>query len=237
MAWYDFIGDILTGGQTAMARETGRGMEAATEEERRYLDMLKGEYAPYLGAGREAVGEYLPAIQAMGDPQAFYSRMMTGYEESPQAQLAREEGLRAMEQGAAASGMTGSGELLRNMLKYGQQLSAADQEQWLKDMMGIYGGYTGGLGQIAGAGQQAAGTYGQLAGAGVTNIADLLAQQGAVKGMGAQALYGIPKDIAEMAMKAAGMSGMTGVPGAGMGGAGGYGSSLMGAAGSPGLLQ
>ena len=175
---FDFITDILGGGARKGYETMGRALGEATGQEQQYLDYLKGQYKPYLTTGGEAAGEYLPAIQAMSDPQQFYSQMMSGYEESPQAQLAREEGIRAATQGASASGMLGSGELMKGLQRFGSQLSAADQQSWLENMEKIYGGYTGGLADIAGRGTQALSSFAPVGASVTSDISNLMAQKG-----------------------------------------------------------
>jgi len=189
MGFWDVAENIYTGGASGYYDRAREGIDQATEEQRWLQEMLSGEYDPYLSAGKTAIGEYLPAIQAMGDPSAFYNQMLSGYEESPAAQLARQEGLQAMQQGASASGMIGSGEFLKNMLKYGQQLTSADERQYFDNMMDIYGQYTGGLQNISSGGQQALGTYGGLSEGVSSNISDLLAQRGVLSGAKTAAPY------------------------------------------------
>lgn len=218
MAMFDFLTDILGGGARKGYETMGRALGEATGQEQQYLDYLKGQYEPYMGAGREATGEYLPAIQAMGDPQAFYARMMTGYEESPQAQLAREEGIRAATQGASASGMLGSGELMKSLQRYGSQLSAADQQRWLENMEKIYGGYTGGLADISGRGVQALGSFAPVGATVTSDISNLMAQKGMARAGEQMARYqpyqqliGSAISDGDMGRSLMGLMGLTGV--------------------------
>ncbi len=221
MGVFDFGMDVLTGGGYGAARGEQQAAERSAEEMRQLREQFGGYYDPYISAGGTAISEYLPSIQRMADPQQFYSQMMQGYQTSPQAQLALEEGTRAATQGASASGMLGSGEMMKGLQKYGQQLTAADEQQWLQNMLGIYGGYTGGLSEISGMGEQAIGQYGQLATTQTSNIADLMAQAAQSRGeAGVFAMKPFQQAIG---------GGISGFQESGMGGImGGAGSALLG---------
>lgn len=220
MGLFDFGMDVLTGGGYGAARGQQEAAERSAEEMRQLREQFGGYYDPYISAGQGAISDYSGAIGAMADPQQFYSQMMQGYQTSPQAQLALEEGTRAATQGASASGMLGSGEMLKGLQQYGQQLTAADEQQWLQNMLGIYGGYTGGLSDIAGQGSQALGQYGQLARGQTSDIADLMAQAAQSRGeAGVFAMKPLQQAIGGFA------SGMSGGMGSAMSGAG---SALLG---------
>lgn len=220
MALFDFVTNLLSGGKSAGLEKMLGGLGKAQTRESDFLDYLKGQYQPYLSAGQTALGEYLPAIEEMRDPQQFYQQMMGGYETSPQAQRAMEEGIRAATQGAAAAGGLGGGELLKNLQERGQQLTAEDQQRWLNTMMGIRGGYTGGLENLIGGGRQALSSFAPTGTAITGDIADLLAQQGMGRGALSQARYQPWTDWLG--------KGMSMVGGAATGGLGGGAGSLMG---------
>ena len=212
MAFFDFLTDILGGGQRGASRDVRRGLEQAGQTESEFLDYLKQQFSPYMQAGQQAVGEYLPAIEEMRDPQAFYEQMMTGYETSPEAQMAIEEGTRAATQGAAAAGGLGGGQLLKDLQKYGQKLSAADQQQWLQNMMGIRSGYTGGLETLMGGGQQALSTFAPTGTALTGDLASILGQTGIARGQEHIAGY---KPYMDWLSKGASMVGSAATGGAG----------------------
>lgn len=215
MAIFDFITNLLGGGARGAYGAMERGAEEAAATEQAYLDYLKRQYAPYLGAGRRAVGEYFPAIEEMRVPQTFYEQMMGGYEMSPETRMAIEEGTRAATQAASAAGTLGGGELLKNLQRYGQQLSAADQQRWLENMLRIRGGYTGGLETLMGGGRQALASLAPV-GAGITgDIADLITQRAQARGAKQIATYSPYTQ-----WLGRGVSMLTGMGGGGMGAGG-----------------
>lgn len=220
MGLFDFGMDVLTGGGYGAARGEQEAAERSAEEMRQLREQFGEYYDPYISAGGTAISEYLPSIQRMADPQQFYSQMMKGYQTSPEAQLALEEGTRAATQGASAAGMLGSGEMLKGLQKYGQQLTAADEDQWLQNMLGIYGGYTGGLSEISGMGEQALGQYGTMATKQTSSIADLMEQ--AAKSRGEAGVFAM-KPLQQLISGFA--SGMSGGMGSAMAGGG---SALLG---------
>lgn len=236
MALFDFITNLMGGGELGLHREARRGLERAGTREQEFLDYLRGQFEPYAETGRQAMGEYFPAIEAMREPQQFYEQMMSGYEMSPETQMAIEEGTRAATQAAAARGGLGGGQLLKDLQRYGQQMAAADQQRWLKNMLGIYGGYTGGLESLIGGGRQALGTLAPVGAGMEEDIAKTIAQIGMGRGMESMARYQpyskwFGTGMADVAsMLGGGMGGMAGMFG-GAGGAGGAGQ-LMGLAGA-----
>lgn len=182
MGLFNFVTDLLSGGGYGAAKDVRKGLEKAGTTESDFLNYLKQQFGPYMQAGQQALGEYYPAIEEMRNPQEFYAQMMEGYEQSPAAQMAIEEGTRAATQGAAASGGLGGGQLLKDLQGYGQKLSAADQQQWLNNMMGIRSGYTGGLQNLMTGGQQALSTFAPTGTALTGDLASILGQTGIAQG-------------------------------------------------------
>lgn len=218
MSVFDFVTNVLGGGKVSGIGHALSGLGKAKDVESGFLDYLKGQYSPYLQAGQQAIGEYLPAIEEMRDPQAFYEQMMGGYETSPETQRAMQEGIRAASQGALAGGI-GGGQMMKELEEYGRTLTAEDQQRWLNQMMGIRSGYTGGLENLIGGGRQALSSFAPTGAAITGDIADIIAQQGIGRGAQSQARYAPYLD-----WLGKGMSMVGGAATGGMGGAG----SLMG---------
>ena len=223
MAFFDFLTNILGGGQLGAIKHAERGLGEARGQETEFLDYLKGQYSPYMEAGRTAVGEYLPAIEEMRDPQAFLQQMMTGYETSPTAQRSMEEGIRAATQGSLAGGI-GGGQMMKELQERGQTLTAEDQDRWLNKMMNIRGGYTGGLENLMSGGRQAISSFAPTGTAMTGDIANLITQQALGRGAESTARY---KPYMDWLGK-----GMSMVGGAATGGMGGGAGQLMGVMGA-----
>lgn len=188
MAFFDFLTNILGGGQLSGIRHAERGLEEARGQESEFLESLRGDYAPYMEAGRTAVGEYLPAIEEMRDPQTFFEQMMKGYETSPTAQRSMDEGIRAATQGSLAGGI-GGGQMMKELEEFGRTLTAEDQDRWFNTMMGIRGGYTGGLENLMSGGRQAISSFAPVGASMTGDIADMIAQQGLGRGAESTARY------------------------------------------------
>ena len=173
-------------------RQAQEQLKPYTEAGARGLEGMEG----YLGEQAQTLGQYgQPAdwmYRQMGaSPQDFYQTLMGGYEESPQYQQQLEAMERAIANAAAASGMTGSGSFYDTWQRGAKDVLAADQQQWLENMLrstqqqqsylGDYRGqqaqYLQGMQNLAGMGQGAAGSMGQaqIAEAQAKALADPLA--------------------------------------------------------------
>lgn len=173
----DVVDTLFGGGQARGYRDLGaqlqRGVGALQTGERG----AEEAYAPYLEAGRGALGQYQQALAQGQDPGALYSQLMSGYQESPLAKFQTEQATRAASRGAAAAGMLGSGAHQSALENLASQISSRDMQNYLNTLLGIRGQTLGGLGGLAqtgfgaaggvgglrsGLGQQLAGQYGQL---------------------------------------------------------------------------
>jgi hypothetical protein len=135
---------------------------AAIAEERRQFDLSRSDLAPWRAAG----GQAITAGNAMLQPGYDYTA-------SPGYQWRLNEGLRGVENSAAAKGLLQSGGTLKGIDKFGQGFAANDfQDQFNREMA------------VAGGGQQAT-QAGVAAGQNTANsIADLLTQSGNAKASG-----------------------------------------------------
>lgn len=127
------------------------GREAIAEERRQY-DLTRQDMMPWTQAGGAAIG----AGAAMLQP---------GYDHttSPGYQFRFDEGMRGVEGSAAAKGLLMSGGALKDIVRFGQGTAAADfNDQFNRQM------------SIAGGGQQAVTSLGQLGGQMAGNISNTL---------------------------------------------------------------
>lgn len=70
-------------------------------------------------------------------PYEAYEEMMAPYMMSPQAQYQIDQMQKAADRGASASGMLGSGTYFDKLQRNQQDIVAQDQDNWLKNMMGV----------------------------------------------------------------------------------------------------
>lgn len=110
----------------------------------------QGALAPWINSGSNNYNQYQQAVGQMQNPASFYQSMMSGYQETPQAQQQIQQGIKDANAATAASGMQGSGAEQTALQKQGQQIVSADQQNYLNNMMGIWGKYLGGMGGLQG---------------------------------------------------------------------------------------
>jgi hypothetical protein len=94
----------------------------------------------YLGQQKKTLSRYGEPADWMyrqigATPQEYYQTLMGGYETSPQYQQQLEAMERAIANAAAASGMTGSGSFYDTWQRGARDILAADQQQWLENML------------------------------------------------------------------------------------------------------
>jgi hypothetical protein len=159
----DIAGAIIGGNASKKAAKAQErmGREAIAEERRQY-DLTRQDLAPW----RQAGGAAIQAGAAMLQPGYDYTA-------SPGYQFRFNEGQRAVEGGAASKGMLMSGGTLKDLTRFGQGVAADDFNDQFNRQMAIAGG-----------GQQAATSLGQLGGAMAGRIGDTLTGIGNARASG-----------------------------------------------------
>lgn len=174
-----FIGDILgdTIGGITGAKQAGQAAEAAgrtqaamaekgIEEQRRQFDALVELMAPYVTAGTGAMGQQQALIGLQG-PGA-QQEAISGFEQSPLFQSMTQQGENAILQNASATGGLRGGNVQAALSQFRPQVLNALIEQQYNRLGGLST-----LGQASATGQAAQGMES------ASNIANLLANQGA----------------------------------------------------------
>lgn len=181
------------------SRAQQRATEAATAEQRRQYDLSREDYAPYreigLNAWNALAAQYgLPGYSAPQaapsysfDPEtgqfsqqggqapagAPATRDLSAFYASPGYQFRRDEGMRGLEQSAAARGGAFSGNAMRGLANFNSGL--ASQE---------YGNFIGGLQSLAGVGQSATNANAQMGAQTASNIGNLQMAGGEARASG-----------------------------------------------------
>ena len=201
-----FWDNLFGGGQGAANKDIQDAIAKAEQEmQQQYqqgrsdisgaLSGAQGGLNPYMQAGVGGLGAYQNALAGMADPQAYYNKIMSGYQESPTAQYQQQQAIKAATSAGTASGTLGSGELGRQMEQQSQQISSQDMQNYLNNVLGINNQYLSGESGLAGMGQQAAnqsGQWGMNAGEDLARMAsqygidegNLIGQMGQAKGQG-----------------------------------------------------
>ena len=111
-------GSAIQAGATKSAQSSANAAQAAAEERAR------ADLAPYNTAGQHALTATQDAAGLNGQPG--YDAAMAGFHTSPGYQFSLDQGLRAVDAGAAANGLLRSGATLKAEQTFGTGL--ADQE-------------------------------------------------------------------------------------------------------------
>jgi len=160
----------------AMSQPQYQAIASATSE----LESLQAQEAQRVAKEQEAYEQsrrlaesYNRGLAAIGGPQAVE------YTQSPGYQFRLDEGMKAIERGAAARGRVDSGETMKALQQYGQGLAAQDYEAFEQKQKADYYNYLAAL-----SGQSGQSAAGQAAGLGASSAAGAAN----IIGRGAQAL-------------------------------------------------
>lgn len=167
---------IIAGNKAAKAQVTSAN--AAIANEKQQSDQTRADFAPWREAGGLALGGLTRAYGLTGTGGGSPGAVGTeqgqpdtgaygGFFASPGYQFRRDEGLKAIDRGAAASGRLGSGATIKAEQRYGDGLAASE-----------YDAYTSRLAQLAGLGQSATAGTAAAGSTAAGNISSALIQSG-----------------------------------------------------------
>ena len=149
--------------------DSGKPYDKAMEQYQQFANLAQGTQQPYLNAGTGAIGDYQKWLKGQQDPSKFINNMMGQYQISPYAQYLTQQAQRAGQNAASASGLMGSTPFLEQMQQNASNISSADMNQWLQNVLGINTQY--------GQGQQNLMQGGQNAANSLTNMYNQMGQQ------------------------------------------------------------
>jgi|SRR5271154_4192488 len=149
----------ISGGASGMkgGKDASNIMNQGIDWAKNAFNQGVGGLTPYNQAGQGAISDLQKYLQQFKDPTGYINGIMKNWQMSPQAQLQLQQGTKSANQASAASGMSGSGAAQKALMNYGQQVTNADQQQYLNNIMGINQNYAGGLNSLAGIGLNAGG--------------------------------------------------------------------------------
>jgi hypothetical protein len=155
------INDLYGQGIDAGNQYFGQGLQAGNNAYNQAVNPLQG----YVPGGQNAFNRQAALSGAMGtDAQA---QAMQNWQEGPEQAFLREQGERSVTRNAAAMGGLGSGNVMKELNRFGTGLAAQDFQNSFNR-----------LGNVSGMGLQAAGQVGALRGAQGQMNANMGAQQG-----------------------------------------------------------
>ena len=78
--------------------------------------------------------DYQDWLQTQKDPSKFINDQMANYQESPYAHYLQQQSMRAGQNAASASGLSGSTPLMQQMQQNSGQIASGDMNQWLQNV-------------------------------------------------------------------------------------------------------
>lgn len=133
---------VASQGARSAANAQARSADAASAEQARQYDQTRADFAPWRDAGNTA-------LKALADPNKNFMA-------SPDYAFTKAEGMRGIEQSAAARGGAFSGNALRNLDQFNSNLASTQFGDWWNRQAGLAGVGQQATGSTAAAGQNAA---------------------------------------------------------------------------------
>lgn len=106
-------------------------------------------YKEYLDKSTNAFNTFRDILDREKDPSAFVNKLMGDYQESPWAKNLQTNARRAAINAGSASGLTGSTPLMNQISQNASNISSEDQQNWLKNVLGVNSEYLSGSSHIA----------------------------------------------------------------------------------------
>lgn len=150
-----FLGGLggLFGG---MFGNSDKPYDAAMQQYQQWANKGQQTQQPYLDAGTGAIGDYQKWLQSQQDPSKFINDQMKNYQTSDYAKNLQQQSMNAGQNAASASGLMGSTPLMQQLQNNAGQITSADQNQWLQNVLGINTQYGQGENNLMQSGQNAA---------------------------------------------------------------------------------
>lgn len=146
------LGGLLGG----LFGDSGSPYGDAMKQYQEWANKAQNVQNPFLNAGTGAIGDYQKWLQGQQDPSKFINVLMNQYQESPFAKYQQQQGIRAGQNAASASGLIGSTPFAQQLQQNAQNISSQDQNQWLQNVLGINTQYGQGQQNLINGGQNAA---------------------------------------------------------------------------------
>jgi hypothetical protein len=217
---------LFGGGGGAAGEDIAQAAQQGISTEKDFLAKALGLLEPFRKGGVGALGDLQGIFAQEKDPTAFVNNILSQYQESPGEKFIKEQGIKAGQQAAEASGQQGSGAEQEALAKFATGLASQDQQRFLQNVLGVQQQRTGGLENLFSGGLSAAGQGAGATTSAANAIANLLGQVGKGKAMSDEAsaggLSGLLGDIG--GALTGGILGHKGLLGKGIGG--GLGSLL-----------
>lgn len=122
------IGSMVAGNEAAGAQRDAAN--TAADVQRQALAQMQQNQQPYMGAGQDALAQY-QALLASGQlsPQFSFNPTMAQLEQTPGYQFAMQQGLKGVQNSAAAKGLGYSGAQIKGAENFGTGLASQTYQQ------------------------------------------------------------------------------------------------------------
>lgn len=151
---------------------SGAPYQAAGNEYQNWMNKGIGAYNPYYNAGVDSIGKYQNALNGMSNPSQFINNLMNQYQQSPYNRYLQNQGQRAVNNAASASGLLGSTPYQQQGIQTSQNIAQQGMNDWLNQVLGINTQYLGGEQNLMNQGFNAAQGIGGLYGQGAQYLGD-----------------------------------------------------------------
>ncbi|HXK00701.1 MAG TPA: hypothetical protein VNF93_02305 [Buchnera sp. (in: enterobacteria)] len=134
----------------------------ASKQLTQYTNQAATYQNPFYNAGTAAIPQYQKYLSKMSDPTKFINDIMGGYSQSPYSEYEQEQAIRAANNMASSSGLTGSTPLMLQEQENAENISNKDMETWLNHVLGINTQYGQGLEHEVGMGEKSANSLSRM---------------------------------------------------------------------------
>lgn len=127
-----------------------------------FLPQAQGYLNPFVQAGQGAIPQFQNWLKTMQNPSGFINNLMGQYQESPYAKFQQQQAMRMAQNmgstGESPVGGAGSTPLMQFAQQNAQNISSADMNQWLQNVLGVNTQYGQGEMGLMNQGMQAGNT-------------------------------------------------------------------------------
>jgi len=156
MLW-DFGGGAASAAKDASMAQVA-ATQAATAEQENMFQQTQANLAPWMQAGKGALGQYAGILQVPGFQQVDPTQALRA---TPGYNWNMSQGVNALDRSAASKGMLLSGPQTQALTKYGQGLADNTYNQYMSNLFGLSGQGQNAAGMVGQFGQNTANQIGQ----------------------------------------------------------------------------
>lgn len=160
----NMFGSGLGGMLGGLFGHSERPYDKAMEQYQKYGQMAQQQQKPWMEAGQQAIPQYQSWLQGQQDPSGFINNLMGQYQESPYTNYLQQQAMRAGQNSASASGLTGSSPMMLQQQQNAANISQQGMNDWLSNVLGINTQYGQGQQNLMQGGQSAANNLSTLYG-------------------------------------------------------------------------